>query len=141
MLKFEKILNLYISVNNKHETLEIKKMILLFGETNKTANTSSAKKTGNSKNNPVENAGVLAMGFGKSYLSAGEYDSYSFSTSTVINYSDYSDSESFGDCGFMSDFSSAVATLGSDCGSFSDGGFSGCSSSGSSSCSSFSSFG
>lgn len=115
-------------------------MILLFGETNKTANTSSAKKTGSSKNNPVENAGVLAMGFGKSYLSAGEYDSYSFSTSTVINYSDYSDGESFGDCGFMSDFS-AVATLGSDCGSFSDGGFSGCSSSGSSSCSSFSSFG
>ena len=115
-------------------------MILLFGETNKTSNTTSAKKTWNSKNNPVENAGVLAMGFGKSYLSAGEYDSYSFSNPTEVNYSDYSEGESFGDCGFMSDFSSAVATLG-DCGSFSDGGFASCSSSGSSSCSSFSSFG
>lgn len=115
-------------------------MILLFGETNKTASTSSTKKSNTSKNNPVENAGILAMGFGNSLLSANEYDSYSFSTPTAINYSDYSEGETFGDCGFMSDFSSAVATIG-DCGSFSDGGFSSSFSSGSSSCSSFSSFG
>jgi len=114
-------------------------MILLFGETAK-SKTSSTKKTNSSKNNPVENAGILAMGYGtsKSYLAANEYDTYLFSTPAVVNFTDYAGCDSFdtASVGFMSDFSSAVATIG-DCGGFS-GGFSASASSfsGGASCSS-----
>ncbi len=118
-------------------------MILLFGE-QKTRTTSTQKNT-NTKSNPVENAGILAMNFtdAKSTLSMGEFDTYVSSNPTAIDYSNYANTESFdsSSVGFMGDFAAAVAVLG-DCGGFSDGGFagsySGCSSS--SSCGSFASF-
>ena len=116
-------------------------MILLFGE-NKTRSASTQKNT-NVKNNPVENAGILAMNFSdtKSTLSMGEFDTYVSSNPVAVDYSNYAGSESFdaSSVGFMGDFAAAVATLG-DCGGFS-GGFAssgaGCSGS---SCGSFASF-
>lgn len=115
-------------------------MILLFG--NKANKNHSTNKTNNIKGHPVENSGILAMtpSQAKSLLTMGEYDTYVFSNPTVINYSLYSGSEysNYEDCGFMSDFSSAIATL-------NDAGFGGssfdcgCSCAGTS-CSSFSSF-
>lgn len=117
-------------------------MILLFGDKATKSNT-SAKTNSVKNNNPVENAGILAMNFSnaKSLLTVGEYDTYVSNNPVAIDYSMYSTSD-FSDTnsGFMSDFSSAVATLG-DCG-FSAGGFdcggaSSCSSG--SSCSSFAS--
>lgn len=124
-------------------------MILLFGEAAK-SKTSSTKRMSGKNNNPVENAGVLAMGFGtaKSYLSENEYDTYSFSTPAVVNFADYAGAASFDEAsvGFMGEFSSAVAALGG-CGSFNGGGFSGSTSSYSggascgASCGGFSSFG
>ena len=112
-------------------------MILLFG---KSAKTASANKSNNVKNNPVENAGILAMNpnEAKSLLSMGEYDTYISSNPTVINYAnysdcDYSDSET---SGFMGEFCASVAMLGGysdggcDCGgSFASAGTSCCSSS------------
>lgn len=117
-------------------------MILLFGE-QKTRSTST-QKNNNVKNNPVENAGILAMNFtdAKSTLTMGEFDTYVSSNPTVVDYSNYTNSESFdtSSVGFMGEFAAAVAFIG-DCGGFSDGGFagsySGCSSS---SCGSFASF-
>ena len=115
-------------------------MILLFGDNNKTR-TASTHKNNNVKNNPVENAGILAMSLSdaKSMLTMGEFDTYVSSNPTLIDYSNFAGSESFdaSTIGFMSDFSAAVACLG-DCGGFSDGGFSSCSSG--SSCGSFASF-
>lgn len=120
-------------------------MILLFGNKANKQNSmtkASTSKTNQIKNNPVENSGILAMtpSVAKGLLTMGEYDTYIFSNPTVINYAAYANYESSSeDCGFMSDFSAAVAVL-------SDGGFSGgfgdcgCSCS-NSSCSSFSSVG
>jgi hypothetical protein len=103
-------------------------MILLFGNTNTTnTKTSKSNKTNAVKNNnPVENAGILAMSLSdaKSTLSMGEYDTYVSSNPSVINYAMYSDVDSSSDgegSGFLDSFSSAVAMLG-DCG-FSAGGF------------------
>jgi len=115
-------------------------MILLFGN-NKTRTASTQKNTNVKNNNPVENAGILAMSItdAKSTLSMGEFDTYVSSNPTVVDYSNYAGTESFdaSSVGFMGEFASAVACLG-DCGSFSDGGFAGCSSG--SSCGSFASF-
>ncbi|MBQ8460409.1 hypothetical protein IJ541_09965 [bacterium] len=117
-------------------------MILLFGnKASKTA--SSANKSNNVKNNPVENAGILAMtpGEAKSLLTMGEYDTYISSNPIAINYAnysdcDYSDSET---SGFMGEFCASVAMLGG----FSDGGCDcgGSFASAGTSCSSFSSVG
>ena len=99
-------------------------MILLFGnKANKQHSmaTASTSKTNHVKNNPVENSGILAMtpSEAKGLLTMGEYDTYIFSNPTVINYAAYASYESTSDdCGFMSDFSAAVAVL-------SDGGFGG----------------
>ena len=100
-------------------------MILLFGK--QAAKSSASNKTNNVKNNPVENAGVLAMGLSeaKSLLTVGEYDTYISSNPSVIDYSMYSDCD-FTDsegAGFMCEFAAAVAVLG-DCG-FSSGDFGG----------------
>jgi hypothetical protein len=93
-------------------------MILLFGDNS--TKTSSARKNSSVKNSkPVENSGILAMGLSqaKSLLTIGEYDTYVFSNPAVVDYSMYSESEtSSEDCGFMSEFSAAVAFLGGDCG-------------------------
>ncbi len=125
-------------------------MILLFGD--KATKSSSSNKNTNIKNHPVENSGILAMGYSeaKSMLSMGEYDTYVFSNPVAVDYSNYSDSEydsnSGFDSGFMSSFSSAIATLG-DCGysaaasSYSCGVSAGGSYSAGGSCSSFSSVG
>ncbi len=114
-------------------------MILLFGE--QKTRTASTHKNNNVKNNPVENAGILAMSLSdaKSMLTMGEFDTYVSSNPTMIDYSNFAGSESFdaSSVGFMSEFSAAVACLGGDCGGFSDCGFSSCSSG--SSCGSFSS--
>lgn len=114
-------------------------MILLFGK--QAAKSSASNKTNNVKNNPVENAGVLAMGLSeaKSLLTVGEYDTYISSNPSVIDYSMYSDCD-FTDsegAGFMGEFAAAVAVLG-DCG-FSSGDFGGSASG--ASCSSFCSVG
>lgn len=114
-------------------------MILLFGK--QAAKSSASNKTNNVKNNPVENAGVLAMGLSeaKSLLTVGEYDTYISSNPSVIDYSMYSDCD-FTDsegAGFMGEFAAAVAVLG-DCG-FSSGDFGGGTSG--ASCSSFCSVG
>lgn len=91
-------------------------MILLFG--NKAAKSTSTGKSSNVKNQPVENSGILAMSMSdaKSLLTMGEYDTYISSSPVAIDYAMYAaDSYSTGeDCGFMSDFSAAVAFLG-DC--------------------------
>ena len=116
-------------------------MILLFGDNTRKA--SSTHKTNTTKNTPVENSGILAMGINeaKSLLTMGEYDTYVSSSPVTINYADYANYESSDgevSCGFMGEFAAAVAVLG-DCG-FSSGSFdSGSSCSSSSSCSSFSS--
>lgn len=117
-------------------------MILLFGK--QAAKSSASNKTNNVKNNPVENAGVLAMGLSeaKSLLTIGEYDTYISSNPSVVDYSMYSDcdfTDSEGGAGFMGEFAAAVAVLG-DCG-FSGGDFGGCASYSGASCSSFSSVG
>lgn len=116
-------------------------MILLFGK--QAAKSSASTKTNNVKNNPVENAGVLAMGLSeaKSLLTIGEYDTYISSNPAAIDYAmyancDFSDSEN---SGFMSEFSTAVAVLG-DCG-FGGGDFGGSASFSGSSCGSFCSVG
>ena len=99
-------------------------MILLFGnKANKqhTMATASTSKSNSVKNNPVENSGILAMtpSQAKSLLTMGEYDTYISSNPTIINFAAYASYEASGeDCGFMSDFSAAVAML-------SDGGFGG----------------
>lgn len=127
-------------------------MILLFGEqATKSSKSSKSNKSTNVKNNPVENAGILAMGLSeaKSLLTVGEYDTYVFSNPAAVDYSMYSNSDydSASDIGFMSSFSSAIATLGSDAGFASasfGGGFGGGFSAGAScggGCSSFSSVG
>lgn len=95
-------------------------MILLFNS--KASKTSTANKSSNVKNHPVENSGILAMNpsDAKSLLTMGEYDSYVSSSPVAVNYAMYSDfNDSSSDFGFMSSFSSAVAVLG-DCG-FSSG--------------------
>lgn len=113
-------------------------MILLFGD-NK-SRTASTQKNNNVKNNPVENAGILAMSLieAKSTLSMGEFDTYVSSNPTAVDYSNYSGSESFdtSSVGFMGEFAAAVGFL-NDCGGFSGCGFTGCESG--SSCSSFAS--
>ncbi len=92
-------------------------MILLFGE--KAAKSSSSNKNSGVKNNPVENAGILAMNSAeaKSLLTMGEYDTYISNNPYAVDYSMYAgyDYSSAEDSGFMSDFSAAVAVLG-DCG-------------------------
>ncbi len=121
-------------------------MILLFGE--KAAKSQSSRKNTNVNNNPVENAGILAMNMSeaKSLLTMGEYDTYISTNPAAIDYSVYAncDFSAGEDSGFMSDFSAAVAVLG-DCGfggGFDCGGsFSAGSSFGGASCSSFSSVG
>jgi hypothetical protein len=115
-------------------------MILLFGDNS--TKTSSARKNSSVKNSkPVENSGILAMGLSqaKSLLTIGEYDTYVFSNPSVVDYSMYSNysDDTSEDCGFMSDFSAAVAFLGGDCG-FSAASYD---SGSSASCSSFSSVG
>ena len=116
-------------------------MILLFWK--QASKSSASNKTNNVKNNPVENAGVLAMGLSeaKSLLTVGEYDTYISSNPSVIDYSMYSDCD-FTDSegtGFMGEFAAAVAVLG-DCG-FGGGDFGGASSFSGASCSSFCSVG
>lgn len=117
-------------------------MILLFGK--QAAKSSASNKSNNVKNNPVENAGVLAMGLSeaKSLLTIGEYDTYISSNPSVIDYSmysncDFTDSE---DSGFMGEFAAAVAVLG-DCGFSSGADFGGSASYSGTSCSSFCSVG
>lgn len=120
-------------------------MILLFGDN--AAKSTSSKKNSGVKNNPVENAGILAMNASeaKSLLTIGEYDTYISNNPYAVDYSMYADydSSSADDSGFMSNFSAAVAVLG-DCG-FGFGGADASFSSGSSfsgaSCSSFTSVG
>jgi hypothetical protein len=120
-------------------------MILLFGNTTNSKTSKSNKSTNVRNNNPVENAGILAMNMSdaKSLLTMGEYDTYVSSNPTVVNYAMYSDYDSSTDCetsGFLDSFSSAVAMLGD--GGFSAGGFDcGGSSFSGASCSSFSSVG
>lgn len=99
-------------------------MILLFGD--KATKTASASKSSNVKSHPVENSGILAMGYGdaRSLLTVNQYDSYTSSNPVAVNYAMYADySDSSTDCGFMSDFSSAVNCL-------TESGFSGVSSNG-----------
>lgn len=106
-------------------------MILLFGE--KAQNSQTRKNTGlKNINNPVENSGILAMS-GKSqlsFLNASEYDDFIASNPVAINYEAYSEWSESLDCGFMSGFSDAIATIDggfADFGSYgsSDGGFAG----------------
>ena len=120
----------------KHDIKE-HTMILLFG--NKAARNPSTGKNNGVKNNPVENSGILASNsLGRyNFLTVGQYDTYSFSTPTVVDYSQYAGEFYADDFGFMSDFSNALATIGE--GGFSDCGFSDCGFS--DSCSSFSSVG
>lgn len=101
-------------------------MILLFGNKANKQNsmkTASTSKNNHVKNNPVENSGILALTpfSAKSLLTMGEYDTYISSNPTVINYAAYADydSDTVADCGFMSEFSTAISVL-------SDGGFGGC---------------
>lgn len=116
-------------------------MILLFGK--QAAKASSTTKTNSVKNQPVENAGILAMGLSeaKSLLTVGEYDTYISSNPSVIDYAMYANYDSLDSSngsGFMGEFSAAVAVLG-DMG-FSAGGFDcGGSSFSSGSCGSFAS--
>lgn len=105
-------------------------MILLFGEqASKSSKTSKSNKNTNVRNNPVENSGILAMSLSdaKSMLSMGEYDTYVSSSPVAVDYSMYSNSDfdSSSDTGFMSGFSSALATLGTNAG-FTSAGFAGC---------------
>lgn len=127
-------------------------MILLFGEqASKSTKSSKTNKNTNVRNNPVENAGILAMGLSeaKSMLSMGEYDTYISSNPVAVDYSMYSNSsfDTSADAGFMSGFSSALATINAGGGFVSAGsfGFSGGSFSAGGgfggSCSSFSSVG
>ncbi len=128
-------------------------MILLFGEqASKSTKSSKSNKNTNVRNNPVENSGILAMGLSeaKSLLTVGEYDTYISSNPAAVDYSMYanSDFDSSSDIGFMSGFSSALATLSTDGGyssaasfGFAGGGFSSGASFSSGSCSSFSSVG
>lgn len=120
-------------------------MILLFGD--KAAKSSSTNKNSNVKNNPVENAGILAMSLGdaKSLLTMGEYDTYISNNPSAVDYSMYAnyDYSSGEDSGFMSNFSAAVAVLG-DCGFGFGGGeasYSSASSFSGASCSSYTSVG
>lgn len=124
-------------------------MILLFGNKAKAGRNSRTQKNNsiNSKPNPVENAGILAMSFSqaKSLLTMGEFDTFISQHPVAIDYSMYSSfdfSSEDGDGGFLGGFSSAVAMLGGDCGfggGFDCGGGASFSSAGS--CSSFSSVG
>jgi len=119
-------------------------MILLFGNKAASTKTTRSNKSTNVKNNPVENAGILAMSLSdaKSMLTMGEFDTYISSNPTAIDYSMYSNCEfsSDTDNGFLGAFSSAMAMLG-DCG-FSASGFDcGGGSFSGASCSSFSSVG
>lgn len=94
-------------------------MILLFGD--KANKTHSSHKSGNVKNNPVENSGILASRGNNttSLLDANEYDTYMFSQQANIDYSQYTDDYgySLASIGFMSDYSEAVSFMGTD-GSF-----------------------
>lgn len=106
-------------------------MILLFGE--KATKSKSSGRSGNIKNHPVENSGILANR-GKSVrslLEANEYDMYMFSQQAEIDYSLYGDDfSSVGEVAFLSDYSTALATFGDgDCASYSAsyGGDFGCS--------------
>lgn len=94
-------------------------MILLFGDK---AKANSAGKSSKTRNNPVENSGILAHNNGvrNSLLTASEYDMYMFSQQAEINYEAYSQMAYTGvDSGFMSAFASAISTLGES--GYSDG--------------------
>ena len=113
-------------------------MILLFGE--KANKSHSSHKSGNVKNNPVENSGILAYNNAKcnSLLDANEYDMYMFSQQANIDYSQYTDDGGYAlSCiSFMSDYSQAVSAIGTEVSTSSFGGeFGGCVSSSSSCCS------
>jgi len=102
-------------------------MILLFGE--KATKSKSSGRSTNIKNHPVENSGILANR-GKSVVSllaANEYDIYMFSKQAEIDYSQYSEGTTMGDIAFLSDYSTALATIGDggDCSGFSVASFGG----------------
>lgn len=101
----------------------------------------------NNANKPVETvetAGSLAlmpMGQKSDYLAMNSYDTFTSSNPFVVNYANYADC---GDCGstesgFLSNFSSAVATIGFSGAAVSSGCSAGASVS-SGSCGGFSSF-
>ena len=91
-------------------------MILLFGD--KANKTHSSHKNGNVRNNPVENSGILAnKSTGTiSLLDANEYDIYMFSQQADIDYSQYTDDGGYylSSIGFMSEYSEAISSMGSD---------------------------
>ena len=67
----------------------------------------------------VETAGSLAMNSAFDYFSINSYDAFYTNNPFAVNYADYADVgvETVAYGGFLSDFSSAVSTLGSvDCG-------------------------
>ena len=75
----------------------------------------------------VETAGSLAMLFESGLMTMGQYDEYISSNPFAVDYSMYATSEG-GDSiamgGFLSDFASAVSSLGGFTGSGFSGGFS-----------------
>lgn len=102
---------------------------------------SRANETANKPTEAIETAGSLAMMFYDGLLTVGQYDEFITNNPFVVDYSMYanfSDDIASSDGGFLSNFSNAVATIGSN--SFSGGGvasFSG--SCGGGSCGSFTS--
>ena len=109
MLKSNFFEKLYRNIDNARY-----KMILLFGEKAQDSFIASKNSKVKNTNNPVENSGILAFSGSDQlgFLNASEYDDFISSNPVAINYAAYSEwEESNTDCGFMSDFSNAVATL------------------------------
>ncbi len=75
----------------------------------------------------VETAGSLAMLYADGLLTMGQYDEFISNNPFTVDYamySSYQSTDSTSDGGFLSNFSSAVASIGSFGGGFSGGGFS-----------------
>lgn len=96
-----------------------------------------ANETTHKPNEAIETAGSLAMLFNDGLLTVGQYDEFVTANPFMVDYSlysNYSDDIASTDGGFLSDFSNAVATIGSSTstgGSFASGSFTGSCSGGS----------
>ena len=74
-----------------------------------------ANETANKPTEIVETAGSLAMLFNDGLLTVGQYDEFITNNPFMVDYSmysDFSDDIASSDGGFLSNFSNAVATLG-----------------------------
>ena len=76
-----------------------------------------ANETSNKPTEMVETAGSLAMLYNDGLLTVGQYDEFIATNPFMVDYSMYanfSDDIASSDGGFLSNFSNAVATLGSE---------------------------